>query len=109
MATPDSPSETAAAPAKIGPWPGLMQSGSRRRRLALATVVYLIAGAIFAVFAGPERLSQHTPFNHYALLADAWLHGRQDLPHGPPPYAQNNDFAEFNGKTYISFPRSRPC
>jgi hypothetical protein len=81
-----------------------MQAGSRRRRLVLATFVYLIAGATFAIFAGSERLSQHTPFNHYALLADAWLHGHQDLPRGPPAYAQNNDFAEFNGKTYISFP-----
>ena len=41
---------------------------------------------------------------HNALLADAWIHGRQNLPNGPPGYSGNNDFAEFEGKTYISFP-----
>jgi hypothetical protein len=85
-----------------------MRPGSRRRRVLLATLVYLAASAVFAAFAGSERLAQHTPYNHYALLADAWLHGRQDLAHGPPSYSMNNDFAEFNGKTYISFPPSPP-
>jgi hypothetical protein len=74
-----------------------------RRRL-LAAAVYLVATVVFACFAGPQRLTEHTPFNHYALLADAWLHGRQDLANGPPGYAMGNDFAEFHGKTYISFP-----
>jgi hypothetical protein len=70
----------------------------------VAAAVYVVASVVFAAFAGPERLGQHTAFNHYALLADAWLHGRQDLAHGPPAYAMNNDFAEVHGKTYISFP-----
>lgn len=83
---------------------GWVRPGSRSRRLLLAVLVYLASGAVYAAFAGSQRLGQHTPFNHYALLADAWLHGRQDLAHGPPPYTMNNDFAEFNGKTYISFP-----
>jgi hypothetical protein len=74
------------------------------RRLAIALAVYIVCGAIFAFVAGPERLTEHTAYNHYALLADAWIHGRHDLPRGPPPYSQNNDFAEFGGKTYISFP-----
>ncbi len=81
-----------------------MHPGSLRRRLLLAAFVYVAASAVYAAFAGAERLGEHTPYNHYALLADAWLHGRQDLPNGPPPYSQNNDFAQFNGKTYISFP-----
>lgn len=72
--------------------------------MLLALLVYVLSSGVFAIVAGPERLTMHTPFNHYALLADAWLHGRQDLPDGPPDYAQNNDFAVFNGKTYISFP-----
>jgi hypothetical protein len=59
---------------------------------------------VYATVAGPDRLLRHTAFNHYALLADAWLHGRQYLPHGPPAYTQNNDFVEYHGKTYISFP-----
>jgi hypothetical protein len=70
----------------------------------LAAAIYVVATVVFAVFAGAPRLTEHTQFNHYALLADAWLHGRHDLAHGPPPYTMNNDFAEFRGKTYISFP-----
>ena len=91
----------AERPSRIARW---MRPGSRRRRVALAAVVYLVAIAVFAGLAGPERLAEHTQYNHYALLADAWLHGRQDLAKGPPAYAMNNDFAEFKGKTYISFP-----
>jgi hypothetical protein len=49
-------------------------------------------------------LSEHTQFNHYALLADAWLHRRLDLGHPPPAYTQNNDFAEFQGRYFVSFP-----
>jgi hypothetical protein len=77
---------------------------SRSRRLLFAAAIYVISAGVFAIVAGPERLTQHTQFNHYALLADAWLHGRQDLPNGPPGYTQNNDFAQLDGKTYISFP-----
>jgi hypothetical protein len=80
------------------------QKGSRSRRLLLALALYLGTSAVFAAFAGADRLSEHTAYNHYALLANAWIHHRQDLAHGPPPYAMNNDFAEFEGKTYISFP-----
>jgi hypothetical protein len=82
----------------------LLQPGSPRRSIVLAVGVYLVCAIAFASFAGLSRLTEHTQYNHYALLADAWLHGRQDLAHGPPPYAMNNDFAEFEGKTYISFP-----
>jgi hypothetical protein len=81
-----------------------MRADSRARRMILAVAVYVVAAGVFAIVAGPQRLWQHTPYNHYALLADAWLHGRQYLLHGAPAYAGNNDFAEFQGKTYISFP-----
>jgi hypothetical protein len=77
---------------------------SRSRRLLIACGIYVVCVVVFAALAGPQRLTQHTQYNHYAHLADAWLHGRQDLAHGPPAYAQNNDFAEYKGKTYISFP-----
>src|SRR5580704_1381139 len=77
---------------------------TRSRRVILALALYLACGGIFAVVAGRGRLSEHTIYNHYALLADAWLHGRQDLPGGAPHYTGNNDFAVFGGKTYISFP-----
>ncbi len=109
MATADSPSDEGSAgraderggPRLLARW---LRAESRSRRLLLAAAIYLACAAIFAALAGPQRLTQHTQYNHYALLADAWLHGRQDLAHGAPPYAMNNDFAEFNGKTYISFP-----
>ncbi|HEY6460258.1 MAG TPA: hypothetical protein VIY73_08900, partial [Polyangiaceae bacterium] len=65
---------------------------------------YLVCVGVYAAVAGPSRLVQHTQYNHYALLADAWLHGRQFLAGGPPSYALNNDFVSFGGKTYISFP-----
>lgn len=81
-----------------------MRPDSRSRRLILAALVYVIAAGVYAAVAGPQRLSEHTQYNHYALLADAWLHGRWDLPTGPPAYAMNNDFVSFEGKTYISFP-----
>jgi len=70
----------------------------------VAVAIYAVTTITFAIFAGPQRLTEHTPYNHYALLANAWLHGRQDLAGGPPPYAGGNDFAEFHGKTFISFP-----
>jgi hypothetical protein len=88
--------------------PGLiarsLRPESRSRRILFAAFVYLACTAVYAAVAGPDRLVQHTQYNHYALLADAWLHGRQSLAHGPPPYAMNNDFVEYQGKTYISFP-----
>ena len=75
-----------------------------RRRLAVAFAIYAVTTGVFAIVAGPQRLAQHTAFNHYAHLADAWIHGRQHVIHGGPSYAMGNDFAEYNGKTYISFP-----
>ncbi len=104
--TPSPASESASntASSKGGLRASWTEPGSRRRRILVAVLVYVVASVVYAAFAGPERLARHTPFNHYALLADAWLHGRQDLANGPPGYAMNNDFAEFRGKTYISFP-----
>jgi hypothetical protein len=93
-----------ATPTAAGLIARISQSESRSRRLLIATGLYVAIAAVYAGFAGPERLSEHTPYNHYALLADAWLHHRQDLGHGPPAYTMNNDFAEYHGKTYISFP-----
>ena len=84
--------------------PKWLTPDTRARRVLVALALYVVCAGVFAVVAGPERLTRHTPFNHYALLADAWVHGRQDLPLGPPSYTQHNDFAEYGGKTYISFP-----
>lgn len=76
----------------------------RWRRLLIALGVYvLVVGVNFSVV--PRyRILEHTPFNHFALLADSWLHGRLDLGGEPPAYAQNNDFAQFGGKWFVAFP-----
>jgi hypothetical protein len=105
MTTSDG-SETSAAtpPAKVSLITRVTRRDTLGRRLLLATTLYAVCFGVFAAIAGPERLVQHTPFNHFALLADAWLHGRQDLAHGPPAYTQNNDFVLYEGKTFISFP-----
>ena len=76
---------------------------TRSRRLLIGLGIYLVCLAVFALV-GADRLAVHTPYNHFAHLADAWLHGRQDLRGGAPGYAMNNDFAVYDGKTYISFP-----
>jgi hypothetical protein len=83
---------------------GWTRPDSRARRLLSAVALYVVCTGVYAAVAGPGRLVEHTQYNHYALLADAWLHGRQDIAGGPPSYAMNNDFVEFHGKTYISFP-----
>lgn len=79
--------------------------GTDRARLWLTALgFYVLLLAIYGLVAGRERLTEHTAFNHFALLADSWLHGRLDLGAAPPPYAQNNDFALYLGKWYIPFP-----
>lgn len=86
-----------------------LEPETKRRRILLAVGIYVVVVAVMAVVAGPERLTQHTPYNHYAQLADAWAHGHQDLYKGPAPYSQMNDFGRFppnsaNAKWYITFP-----
>lgn len=80
-----------------------MQPETRGRRVLLGLGLYLGTVIVFAILAG-DRLTTHTPYNHYALMADAWLHGRHDLGGQPPAYAGMNDFALFEGKWFISFP-----
>ena len=75
-----------------------------RRDLRAAAGVYLLSTLVFVAFLRPEARTQHTAFNHFALLAEAWLDGRLDLGGPPPAYAGNNDFAWFEGRTYVVFP-----
>src|SRR5215831_4856487 len=82
----------------------LLVPGTLRRRLVLALGVYVACTVVFFACAPRQILTEHTIANHYALLADAWLKGKLDLGHPPPAYTQNNDFAEFQGKYYVSFP-----
>jgi hypothetical protein len=76
----------------------------RARRWLTALGIYVLLLVLYALVAGRERLSEHTPFNHFALLARAWLDGRLDLGSAPPDYAQGNDFAHYHGKWYVPFP-----
>jgi hypothetical protein len=77
---------------------------ARRRRLTIAAGIYLVVVATFFAIVPKNRIVEHTPFNHFALLAEGWLHGRLDLGGPPPGYAQNNDFAAFEHRWFIAFP-----
>jgi len=82
----------------------LLGTDNRRRRLALAAAVYAVTSGVYFGFATRQLLFAHTPWNHFALLADGWLKGRLDLGGPPPGYAGNNDFAQFQGKWFVTFP-----
>ncbi len=75
-----------------------------KRRLLIACAVYVATSLVFFAFAVPEVLHQHTRWNHFALLADAWRQGRLDLGGPPPLYTGNNDFSYFGGKWFVVFP-----
>jgi hypothetical protein len=79
-------------------------SNERVRMWLWAFICYASLLAVYAAVAGPARLEDHTPYNHFALLADAWLHGRLDLGGPPPDYAGSNDFSQYDGKWYVPFP-----
>src|SRR3954447_8940441 len=78
--------------------------GTRTRRLLLALGIYVAFTIVYFACAPRHILTEHTQYNHYALLADDWLHRRLDLGRPPPAYTQNNDFAQYQGKWFISFP-----
>jgi hypothetical protein len=74
------------------------------RPLVLAIGLYVLVTAVFTATSAPTIFTTHTPYNHYALLADGWLHHRLDLGGPPPGYTGNNDFALFQDRYYVSFP-----
>lgn len=82
----------------------LLPAGGPGRRRTLALAIYALTTLVYVVFAAPETLRDHTPWNHFALQASAWLHGRLDLGEPPPAYAGGNDFAHFEGKWFVPFP-----
>jgi hypothetical protein len=75
-----------------------------RRRAFLAVAVYVVATIVYFACSAPQTRSEHTPYNHFALQAEAWLRGRLDLGGPPPAYAHGNDFALFDGKWFVPFP-----
>ena len=82
----------------------LLESGSRARRLVCALAIYAGTTLLLLACAAPEVLREHTPYNHFALLAEAWLKGQLDLGGAPPDYARGNDFAAYQGKWFVVFP-----
>lgn len=76
---------------------------TRSRRVLIGLGIYAATVLVYALVAH-GRLSTHTPGNHYALMADAWLRGRLDLGGPPPSYTGGNDFALYGGRWFISFP-----
>ncbi len=92
-----------SGPPTTRPTRAWMAPETRSRRLLIGLGIYVACLVVFAIMAG-DRLAKHTPYNHYALLADAWLHGRHHLLGNPPSYAGMNDFALFEGQWHISFP-----
>ncbi len=78
--------------------------GERSRRTLLALALYLGVTAVLLACAAPRTLTAHTPFNHFALMASAWLDGQLDLGGAPPAYTGNNDFARFEGRWFVVFP-----
>lgn len=77
---------------------------ARGRGLLWALGIYALVTLVLLACAPPGVLTSHTKYNHFALLAEAWLDGRLDLGGAPPAYAQNNDFALFDGKWFVVFP-----
>lgn len=77
---------------------------AQRRPLWSALVLYLALTAVYFACASHERIWQHTPYNHFAHLARAWLDGHLDLGRSPPLYAHGNDFARFEDKWFVVFP-----
>jgi hypothetical protein len=98
--TPPGKAAPPSGSARIKAW---LTPETRSRRILIGLGIYAAVVLVFGIVAG-ERMWTHTSYNHFAHLADAWLHGRQDIVHGGPAYAGGNDFADFHGKTYISFP-----
>ncbi|MCL2725951.1 MAG: hypothetical protein FWD69_16120 [Polyangiaceae bacterium] len=76
---------------------------TRSRRVLFAFGIWFVCLVVFALVAG-DRLFVHTKNNHFAFLADAWLHGRHDIGGKPPAHSEGNDWALFEGKWYVSFP-----
>lgn len=84
--------------------PDAPEAARRRAARLVALAIYALTTAILFATTAPERLRGHTPFNHFALLADAWVHGRLDLGGPPPAYTGNNDFAFDGARWFVSFP-----
>lgn len=81
------------------------------RAVRVALVVYLVATLVYVAFAG-DRLRAHSPDNHFAYLADAFLHGTLSVRCDAdvarhvacPPGGGGNDWARYGGRWFVAFP-----
>jgi len=69
-----------------------------------ALAIYTGVSLLLLACASSTVLHEHTPYNHFSLLAEAWLKGRLDLGGPPPAYTGSNDFASYHGKWFVVFP-----
>ncbi len=73
--------------------------------MALAVGVYALTTLVYLLAADPARLVEHSPANHFALQAEAWLHGELALGFDRlPAYTHGNDFARHDGRWWSVFP-----
>lgn len=67
----------------------------------------MVCVLVYAAFAN-DRLRVHSPDNHFAYLADSWLHGRLSVRcegfANCPPGGGGNDWARFNHQWFVAFP-----
>lgn len=85
----------------IQAWAG---ANERRRLGVLCLLLYVASMALLLITAPSSLLNAHTPYNHFAHLAEGWLDGRLDMGGKPPDYARGNDFANYDGKWFVAFP-----
>jgi hypothetical protein len=71
------------------------------RSTALPLLVFAVSAAVYLATLGP--LVKGTSSDaHYVHLANSFLHGQLSLVDAVPP--NNNDWARFRGRWYVSFP-----
>lgn len=80
------------------------RAGWLERPHQVAVLVYVVASLVYGAVASRALWQTHTPYNHFALLAESWLHHRLDLGSAPPLYAAGNDFAFYADRWFITFP-----
>jgi hypothetical protein len=84
LAAPATPRTVAAVPVA-----GVRWLGTPLALFAVALAVYLLSNA-----------GRGQPYNQFVLLADAFLHGRLDVPNAPPWL----EMAHWHGRTYVIYP-----
>lgn len=72
-----------------------------RRRAALPLAIFVVCSAAYVATLG-ARIRGPSDNGHYVYLAESLLHGQLALVDSRPP--GNNDWAQYKGRWYVSFP-----